>query len=150
MFSILMILVSIVRGFGLDCSGMEVFFWKDNISWRRFQIRFMVCIITWLNFNPDRRHLQNKKPTRSLLNDNFRQRNWVFATNSDFLITISLEPNVTDLRYFKLWILLNQIIRVWNIKGLQHRFLKILGLKYLISLQRLNSFLPFSQDKNIA
>ena len=144
MFSILMILVSIVRGFGLDCSGMEVFFWKDNISWRRFQIRFMVCIITWLNFNPDRRHLQNKKPTRSLLNENS------FATNSDFLITISLEPNVTDLRYFKLWILWNQIIRVWNIKGLQHRFLKILGLKYLISLQRLNSFLPFSQDKNIA
>ena len=130
--------------------GWRCFFWKDNISWRRFQIRFMVCIITWLNFNPDRRHLQNKKPTRSLLNENFRQRNWVFATNSDFLITISLEPNVTDLRYFKLWILWNQIIRVWNIKGLQHRFLKILGLKYLISLQRLNSFLPFSQDKNIA
>ena len=26
----------------------------------------------------------------------------VFATNYDFLITISLEPNVTDLRYFKL------------------------------------------------
>ena len=29
------------------------------------------------------------------------QRNWVFATNSDFLITISLEPNVVDLRYFE-------------------------------------------------
>jgi len=37
------------------------------------------------------------------------QRNWVFATNSDFIITISLEPNVADLRYFKLWILLDQI-----------------------------------------
>ena len=48
------------------------------------------------------------------------ERNWVFATNSDFLITISLEPNVADLRYFKLWILLDQIIWVWNIKGLQH------------------------------
>jgi len=30
------------------------------------------------------------------------ERNWVFATNSDFLITIYLEPNVVDLRYFKL------------------------------------------------
>jgi len=30
------------------------------------------------------------------------ERNCVFATNSDFLITISLEPNVADLRYFKL------------------------------------------------
>ena len=62
--------------------------------------------------------------------------------NSDFLITISLEPNVVDLRYFKPWILLNQIIRVWNIKGLQHRVLKILRFKYLILLQRFNSFNP--------
>ena len=51
-----------------------------------------------------------------------------------------MEPNVVDHTYFKLWILLNQIIRVWNIKGLQHRVLKILGFKYLILLQRLNSF----------
>jgi len=51
-----------------------------------------------------------------------------------------LEPNVADLRYFKLWILLDQIIWVWNIKGLQHRILKILRFKYLILFQRLNSF----------
>jgi len=66
--------------------------------------------------------------------------NWVFATNSDFLITISLEPNVADLRYFKLLILLDQIIWIWNIKGLQHGVLKILRFKYLILLQRLNFF----------
>ena len=74
------------------------------------------------------------------------QRNWVFDTNSDFLITISLEPNLADLRYFKLWILLDQIIWVWNIKGLQHRVLKILRFKYLILLQRLNSFSHFLRD----
>ena len=68
-------------------------------------------------------------------------RNWVFATNSDFLISISLEPNVADLRYFKLWILLDQIIWVWNIKDLQHRVPKILRFKYLIFFQRLNSFI---------
>ena len=28
----------------------------------------------------------------------------------------TLQPNVVDLRYFKLWILLHQIILVWNIK----------------------------------
>ena len=72
------------------------------------------------------------------------ERNWIFATNSDFLITISLKPNVVDLRYFKLWIFLNQIIRVWNIKGLQQRVLKILGFKYLILLQKLNSFANLS------
>ena len=48
-----------------------------------------------------------------------RQRNRVFATNSDFLITLSLETNVGDRRYFKLCIL----------------------FKYLILFQRLNSFI---------
>ena len=52
-----------------------------------------------------------------------------------------MEPNVADLRYFKLWILLNQIILVWNIKVLQDRVLKILRFKYLILFQILNSFL---------
>ena len=71
---------------------------------------------------------------------NWWQRNWVFAPNSDFLITISLEPIIADIRYFKLWILLDQIIWVWNIKGLQHRVLKILRFKCFILFQRLNSF----------
>jgi len=31
-----------------------------------------------------------------------------------FIISISLQPNVEDLRYFKLWIPLYQIIKVWN------------------------------------
>ena len=30
------------------------------------------------------------------------QRNWVFVTNYDFLISISLQPNAVDLRYLKL------------------------------------------------
>ena len=36
-----------------------------------------------------------------------------------------MESNVVNLWYFKLWILLNQLIWVWNIKGLQHRVLNI-------------------------
>ena len=39
-----------------------------------------------------------------------KQRKWVFATSTDFLILIYLQLNVVDLRYFKLWILLDQII----------------------------------------
>ncbi len=31
----------------------------------------------------------------------FSLSNWVFATNSDFLILVSLQPNVVDLKYFK-------------------------------------------------
>ena len=38
----------------------------------------------------------------------FRERNWVFATNSDFWNLISLKPNVVDRRYFKLSILVDQ------------------------------------------
>ena len=38
------------------------------------------------------------------------QRNWVFATNSDFQISISLQPNVVDLTYFKLWSLSDKIM----------------------------------------
>ena len=50
----------------------------------------------------------------------FMQKNWFFATYSDFLIFISFPPNVVELVYFKLWILLDKIILVWNIKGLHH------------------------------
>ena len=38
-----------------------------------------------------------------------------------YLIPVSLQPNVGDLRYFKLWIVLDQIIQVWNIKGFHHQ-----------------------------
>ena len=36
------------------------------------------------------------------------QRKWVFATNSNFLIPLSLQPNVVELRYFKLRIRFDQ------------------------------------------
>ena len=42
---------------------------------------------------------------------------WVLAINSDFRISISLLPDVVNLWYFKLWIMLDQI--VWNIIKLQ-------------------------------
>ena len=53
------------------------------------------------------------------------QRNWVFVTNSDFVILISLHSNVGNFRYFKLWIILDQIMLVWNIKGLHNQVEKI-------------------------
>ena len=45
------------------------------------------------------------------------KRNWFFATNSDFKIPEFLHPNVADLRYFKLWILLDQIIKRFTPSG---------------------------------
>ena len=42
---------------------------------------------------------------------------WVLAINSDFLISISLLPDVVNLWYFKLRFMLDQI--VWNIIELQ-------------------------------
>ena len=32
----------------------------------------------------------------------------IYKKNSDFLISISLQPNIVDLWYFKFWILLNK------------------------------------------
>ena len=50
------------------------------------------------------------------------ERNWVLPQTRVFYLTpILLQPNVGDLRYFKLWIGLDQIIQVWNIKGCHHR-----------------------------
>ena len=42
--------------------------------------------------------------------EKMKQRNWVPATNSDFLFSISMKPNIVDLRNFKLSILYDQII----------------------------------------
>ena len=39
-----------------------------------------------------------------------------FPTNSNFVIPRSLQPDVVDLSYFKLWLLLAQIVQAWNIK----------------------------------
>ena len=49
------------------------------------------------------------------------QRNWVFATNLNFLTPISLQPDGVNLWYFKLRLFdLTELI-VWNIKGLEKR-----------------------------
>ena len=45
---------------------------------------------------------------------------WLFVTNYYFLISISLQSNAVDLRYYILWFLLDERIKVWNIKGLHH------------------------------
>ena len=49
--------------------------------------------------------------------------------NSDFIIPLSLQPNVVDLRYFKLWIMFDQMIfKFVIIKGLQNQVTKIKGI----------------------
>ncbi len=59
-----------------------------------------------------------------------RQRNWVFVTNSDFQIPISLQPNVVDIRYFKLY-----PVRL-NIQSLKYQTFTLSGCKE-IGLQKL-------------
>ena len=66
--------------------------------------------------------------------------NRVHATNSDFQITVSLQPNVKDTRYFKLWIQLDQIIYVWNMNGLRHQVAKTKVLENLNLWQWFNFF----------
>ena len=49
----------------------------------------------------------------------FMEGNYVFATNYDFLIPISLQPNGLDLRYFRLM----NSVRSNNVSLNYHRFL---------------------------
>ena len=69
------------------------------------------------------------KKVNYLIFFSLRWGNWVLATISNFQITVSYQPNVVDLGYFKLTILLDQIILIWNIKGLHHQVEKIKGLE---------------------
>ena len=53
------------------------------------------------------------------------KRYWVYYTNSNFLIPITLKPNWIDLKYFKLWIWFDEIIKVRNVNGFHHQVAKI-------------------------
>ena len=64
----------------------------------------------------------------------------MFATNLNVLSHISLQPESVNLRYFKLRLFDLTKIKVWNIKGLQHRVAKISGLAKQSLWQKLNSF----------
>ncbi len=69
-----------------------------------FYIHSHTFIIVW----------SNRFEIKTISNTQFKKyniqlqykRNWVFATNSDFLVLVLFKPNVVDLRYFKLWIIL--------------------------------------------
>ena len=70
---------------------------------------------------------------------------------SDFLIPISLQTKVVDLRYFKtIKSVRYEIIQVQNIKGLDHQVAKIQGLANFCLWQQLNSFTMRSLQKNIS
>jgi len=47
----------------------------------------------------------------------FSQQNWVFAANTNFLIAISMQPNVVNHWNFKLRLFDQTKCIVWNIKG---------------------------------
>ena len=59
------------------------------------------------------------------------KRNWVFATNSEFITPISLELNVANLWYFRLTLFDLIEFIAWNIKGLQHQVYKIRKFEFV-------------------
>ena len=73
----------------------------------------------------------------------------VYATNFDFLNPISLQTNVADLRYLKLWIYFGS--NNLNLKYLRFTDLQVAnteGLKHLSSWQSLNSFTSSLKNVN--
>ena len=67
-------------------------------------------------------------------------RSFVFATNSDFLIPLSLQPDDVHLWYFTLTFFDITSFIVWNIKGLRHWVAMKLGIENQSLWQKLNSF----------
>ena len=56
---------------------------------------------------------------------------WIFTTNTYFLISISVQLNAVDFTHLKLWIMIDHINLVWNIKGLLHYSYRDIGLSKL-------------------
>ena len=56
-------------------------------------------------------------------------KKWVYATNSNFLNPLFLQPDVVDLWYLKIWILFDQIVKVWKKQRLTPSCCKIIGFK---------------------
>ena len=54
-----------------------------------------------------------------------QQRNWVLATNSDFLIPISLQPAVVDLSYFRLSISNTLILKYQRFTSSVWKYIRI-------------------------
>ena len=95
-------------------ASSDFFLFKDK---HNFNISSVVLLVNFINFY-------------------INKRNWVFVTNSDdFLIPVSLQPDVEDHRYFKQCILLDQIILLWNIIGQHHQVAKIKELKIWVCVK---------------
>ena len=60
-----------------------------------------------------------------------------------FLTILSLQPDVKCLWYIKLDSLLDQIVKIWNIKGLHHQVVKLLGLDHFSLWEKLNFLAEF-------
>ena len=88
---------------------------QNYVLWLSRQVRYWVTQKVW-NFNDDiklfkfwRFELISPKMWKQ------EEIHWVFATNSEFIIPMYLEPNVANLLYFKLTLFdLTEFI-VWNI-----------------------------------
>ena len=90
--------------------------YKKNSPAKYAKLLYLASSIRWISIMFDFDYLtfiwiQNMKDQK-LMTAGFEgieslppklQRNWVFATNSDFLIPIYLQTDVVDLSYFKIW-----------------------------------------------
>ena len=61
-------------------------------------------------------------------NTGFMRQNGIVRQMNDPIL-VKFMYNFVNLRYFKLWIMLDQIIYVWNILGLDHQVAKIYPLQ---------------------
>ena len=96
---------------------------ETNISVGKFPSQFfrqIGLINKHMNFfyldKLDHYFISSRDPMEGLWMIKFSKRNWVFATNSNFLIPISFQPYSVNLWYFKFRFFYPTEFKVWNIK----------------------------------
>ena len=95
--------------------------WSTRVSYRLFIHEYDELVIKW---------------RRKLLNKNFGERNWVFVTNFDFLITIYLSTRMSKTfditNYFLCWIKYSKLekSKVYTIRLQRYRYYNLFNLNY--------------------
>jgi len=83
--------------------------------WSRFSSAFIFKLLAIFLFQKYWRKCSETIPFQDWKHVDIFQRNWMFATNSNFLIPISLQRDSEHLGYFKLRLYDSTELLVWNI-----------------------------------
>ena len=104
--------------------NFEFYFSVDNsksLEGSIFMALSRILYVSWILMHANISQIQvHLKLLYHILKWQIPQRNWVFATNSNFLISLYLQPDGVKIWFFKSWLLDRTEFIVSNIKDLRH------------------------------